>query len=118
VLQWCVYVSTCLWNNNELSNWHQNTDAKMVSHPDHRGEYRLQGRPAHWSKSGSEVWKNQLHRQNHGLARQERSCNSQIPKGRTRESNWGESRTVWPEHALIKIVLLVDYWEEDLFETS
>jgi len=114
----CVYVSTCLWNNSELSNRHQNTDAKMVPHPDHRGEYRLQGRPTHWSKSGSEVWKNQFHRQNRGLARQERRCHSQIPKGCTWASNWGESRTVWQKRALIKRMLPLNSRKEDLFETS
>lgn len=118
VLQWCVYVSTCLWNNSELSNRHQNTNAKMVPHPNHRGEYRLQGRPAHWSKSGSEVWKDQLHRQNHELARQERRCHSQIPQRRTWASNRGQSRTIWLERALIKLVLPFDSRREDLFETS
>jgi len=90
----------------------------MVPYPDHRGEYRLQGRTTHWSKSGSEVWKDQLRRQHHGLAWQERRCYSQIPKGCTWASDRGESRSVWPERALIKLVLLFGSREEDLFETS
>ena len=76
-----VYVSTCLWNNSELSNRYQNTDAKMEPHPDYTWKYCLQGRSTHWVKGSPEVWKERFHRRNHGFARQEGRCQSQIPRG-------------------------------------
>ena len=68
-----VYFSTSLWDN-KLSNRHQNTDAEMAPHPDHRQEFSVQGRATGGIENDPKIPEEQLHRQNHGLARQERCC--------------------------------------------
>ena len=75
-----AYVSTCHWNNSELSNRNQNSDAKMVPDSNHKCKLRLRSRLSHRTKGTAEVWEERVFRENRESSWEEGRGHGQIPQ--------------------------------------
>jgi len=93
-----VYVSTCHWNNSELSDRNQNSDAKMVPYPDHKFRLCLKIRLSHRAKGTAEVWEKRVFGENRESSWEEWRCHSQIPQRSTRKCHRVNRSSDWLGH--------------------